>query len=431
MFHPAIGLYPGSQSASNVNMEAGDFDNTPAPSARPSLAVLRDSLDGRTVHLPEVPEIGRTGSFKHQLLKTSTSGPLIVDPDASAPPVLSRHSPPQPVRYDSIVPPQSHSENRPARVKEDVTPPKTPSPAVLPDLRGVSPDIPASERVCLDPTLHGKETHAHAHHPGLLKGADFCDYGAPTKDSGPVVASSGSRSPDELATPGYEGHSRAVKVRPAFNYQPMHDTTSGSVLRESQYGHIPSKVKPFDSRPPQVKSAEDGMTLLSSKLLHEDPDLITYQFPTSKLNMDLNVPTAKIRPYNHELIPEFVIHEFGLHENKVRPFAGAEPQQRVLNEAKRMEQVATAKRHLAVVPDRHSINHCNTYEAKTVLDQHPLSDDALGPDQTLIRRHTISVDEVHPVDVELARHSVGGCMPIASEMGVEGHKISQCPEFPV
>jgi hypothetical protein len=411
-------------------MEAGDFDNTPAPSARPSLAVLRDSVDGRTAHLPEVLEIGRTSSVKHHLLKTSASGPLIVDRDVSAPPVLSRYSPPQPRQYD-FTGPQSQSENRYAVVKEDNTPPKSPSPALLPNDRGVSPNIPASDRVCLDPALHGKETHAHAHHPGLLEGADFCDSGAPTKDIGPVVSSSGSRSPDNHDTPRYEGHSRVVKVRPAFNYHPVHDPAFSGAAREFPYGHSPSKVMPFDSRPQHVKGSDDDIASPSSRLLYANSDLINYHFPTRNLNVEFNVPAAKIRPFDHKFIPDFVTHDFGLHESKVGSFEGAGSQQQALDKSKLVEYVPIAQPHDADAHGQHGIHECDKYTDKTALDEHSPSDDSLVIVQTPSNRHAIAVDDMYPIDIQLTPHPVAECSLTSPEMDVEGHEMSQCPEFSV
>ncbi|KAK0635648.1 hypothetical protein B0T17DRAFT_612479 [Bombardia bombarda] len=43
--------------------------------------------------------------------------------------------------------------------------------------------------VCIDPEMHSAESHAKFHHPGLLKGADFCDSGADDTSDAPIQLS--------------------------------------------------------------------------------------------------------------------------------------------------------------------------------------------------------------------------------------------------
>ncbi|KAK0719653.1 hypothetical protein B0H67DRAFT_642986 [Lasiosphaeris hirsuta] len=40
--------------------------------------------------------------------------------------------------------------------------------------------------VCIDPQIHSAESHAQVHHPGLLKGADFCDSGVEVASDSPI-----------------------------------------------------------------------------------------------------------------------------------------------------------------------------------------------------------------------------------------------------
>lgn len=390
MFSPLFG-YLESQPASANTMEAGDFDNTPAPSTRPSLAILRDQTDGEASR-PDNASLGRAASYKHHLLKTSASGPLLVDTDISAPPVLSRYSPPSPVRYDSSAP-QRQPENKPTNAKHGITPPQTTSPVVLPENRGVSPDIPASERVCLDPTLHVRDTHAHAHHPGLLKGADFCDTGAPTREIGPVLSSSGSTSSEPEDTRGYEGHSRIVKVRPAFNYHPMQDVANHSTANYPHYGHSVNKVQPFSSVSQSVRTAAPDSTTSGS----EDRESIRSQATGSGVMLSLSVPTTKVRPFNSDDTSRHVTHEFDLHESKVKPFVEIESIREVVKEDRPEEQVPPQ----------------------------------VQTDQDLTKQHTLSVDTKFPLDVAPDEHVIDSCAEHTTEINSEGHKASQCLEYPV
>ncbi|KAL6904914.1 major facilitator superfamily domain-containing protein [Trichoderma evansii] len=255
-----------------ADMEAGDSDHTPAPSARPSLTMLRPEESHKTADISEI-SVSKAAAFRHHLLKTSTSGPTLVDRDLPAPPVVSR-SPPI----------------------------KTPSQPSEPELenRGVIPSRPASalprlnslvhrqdkivssspirlidrERVNATPLLNydtHADTHADTHHPGLLEGADFCDYGisstgfrsliSSTEPSSPVsdismmsgemhrVLSSGDISVTEVTVPihRHKGHSIAVKVRPAFFYHPSHHPVNLRGQHGLNYSRSANKVQPFDS----------------------------------------------------------------------------------------------------------------------------------------------------------------------------------------
>ncbi|KAH8121470.1 major facilitator superfamily domain-containing protein, partial [Trichoderma asperelloides] len=252
-----------------ADMETGDFDHTPAPSARPSLTVLRTEESHEMTDISEI-SVNRAAAFRHHLLKTSTSGPTLVDRDLPAPPVVSR-SPPI----------------------------KTPSQPSKPELenRGVVPSRPASALPWLSFPIHQQDkivpsasirpidrervnaaslynynTHADTHQPGLLGGADFCDYVirsagsrsliSSTEPSSPVsdismisgemhqVLSSGDISVTEVTVPihRHKGHSIAVKVRPAFSYNPSHQPISLGGQRGLNYNRSANKVQPFDSR---------------------------------------------------------------------------------------------------------------------------------------------------------------------------------------
>ncbi|KAL7926228.1 major facilitator superfamily domain-containing protein [Trichoderma austrokoningii] len=252
-------------------MEAGDFDHTPAPSARPSLAMLRpQDSHHETADVSEVP-VGRAAAFRHHLLKTSASGPTLVDRDLPAPPVVSR-SPP--IKTPSL-PSKPELENRgavPSRPASALH--RLSSPVLLrPDkIVSSSPPIRPNDRESsVNATYpHNYDTHADTHHPGLLEGADFCDYGVQSTEyrslvsstqpsSSPVsdismmsgemhrVLSSGDISVTEVAVPihRHKGHSIAVKVRPAFSYYPPHHPTT---LGGLNYSRSANKVQTFDSR---------------------------------------------------------------------------------------------------------------------------------------------------------------------------------------
>lgn len=367
-------------------METGDLDNTPAPSVRPSLSILRKDKDD--VAQSNTSSLGRTSSYRHHLLKTSASGSLIVDKNLPVPPVLSRKSPPNvpkvqggtdKIEYED----QLHSP----RTAES---PEASSPVNLPDTGGMSPQIPASQRVCLDPSLHVRETHAHAHHPGLLPGSDFCDTGSASKESAHPWESPGPSSPtshDELLmqtgevhqilpdgkvlikevefpVPLNEGHSRAVKVRPAFNHHAAYyphtlgkapgidcqtdrnkvrpfdlnidESATPTISREEEESspQIPvsdftseiKSISEFDGQSASHETTNETPKVQLDTVLCKTADEEIFAFPpeASVLGQGFEVPVSKVRPFAGNPVAEHYSHEFHLDEGKVRPFSDLE-----------------------------------------------------------------------------------------------------------
>lgn len=161
--------------------------------------------------------------------------------------------------------------------------------------------------------LHRKQTHARAHHPGLLKGADFCDWGEATKESEHVELSSqlnslsseeysmrsgevhrlqpdGSVVVEEVSVPvgRTPGHSRALKVRPAFNF----DATRNAATLDDGFAlnHEPSrnKVRPFD--PEMEGSAVDSTKLPIRRPSGRVEDAV------EGLTRPRDIPISKVRP---------------------------------------------------------------------------------------------------------------------------------------
>ncbi|KAK4195156.1 hypothetical protein QBC40DRAFT_316949 [Triangularia verruculosa] len=166
------------------------------------------------------------------------------------------------------------------------TPVQKPLPAV-PETRRRPPDSAHGHssggiqgRVCIDPRLHPMESHAKLHHPGLLKGADFCDAGiecapvepveSPEKDKrlfpfGDLFDDSSDEEPPvigyrfrrltggdicrervDVSNHVHTGHSSAVKVRPAAGLT----TFSLAAHEQRQSYHGVSKVCALADIPP-------------------------------------------------------------------------------------------------------------------------------------------------------------------------------------
>lgn len=265
MFASHMGRDDAADTQSREEPSEGDFDQTPAPSARPSMAQIRADEDAVN---SDHSSHSKAVSTRSRSVRNLTGGTALVDTASNS---SAHHS-----RRASAVLPDSASERSKADHENQsatslrrasANPSTRSSASQSASNRGVSPSIPLADRICLDPTLHTRETHAHAHHPGLLRGADFCESGAPTTGQQQLWSSPGhtSSSSDNFSIksgrihqilPGGDkcttrvkvqvprpiGHSRAVKVRPIPEdytvYRPVTMTGDSSRLR--------NKAAPFD-----------------------------------------------------------------------------------------------------------------------------------------------------------------------------------------
>lgn len=290
-------------------MEVGDFDDTPAPSARPSQAALRSH------DLQSSDHTTQTESSKGHLftfLKTSTSGPMLFSRDGPSSPAPSQ-GPSASTPEQSQPSQKTGDENQTTSSVQSPTLSSPVSPERMASNRGTSPPIPTSDRICLDPMLHRKETHARAHHPGLLRGADFCDWGEAAKDSENIELLSQPNSPssggfsmrsgevhrlqpdgsvvvEQVSVPVERtpGHSRALKIRPAFNLNAARNIVNPEDEKKPTHEPFRNKVRPFD---PELEgktadSAKPTVRRLSGSM--EDP--------VEEISTPMDIPISKIRP---------------------------------------------------------------------------------------------------------------------------------------
>ncbi|KAL3305513.1 polyamine transport protein [Colletotrichum asianum] len=242
-FHPTktADLHPSPEAT-------GDFDNTPSPSLRPSMADM--SLKKPEQDVDSISS-ARSGVFRHALLKTGSGRPMVVDRDLPAPPVLSQQiNPDEPLEQ---VVKEKTPEEKGYEHKATASLPSRNYSQEGTSSATESDSSHSRERICVDPELHPDESHIKARHRGLLKGADFCDTGVPgqpvaqlpedededddesdpSKESEPTVilarvkrAMTGDdnclSTVEITLSPKVEGHSRARKVRPAFNTPTFH-----------------------------------------------------------------------------------------------------------------------------------------------------------------------------------------------------------------
>ncbi|KAL6815621.1 hypothetical protein GGI42DRAFT_348565 [Trichoderma sp. SZMC 28013] len=319
-------------------MEAGDFDQTPAPSCRPSLTTLRPDQDDTATEDTGFSAT-RAAAFRHHLPKTSTAGPALVQRDSPAPPVVSR-SPPLKTPSQSS---KSELENRDSSAVRNASAlPRQVSPVLLSEKMAYSSPIRLLDREYVDTPLHRGDTHAQVHHPGLLDGAGSCDNGiqspgsqsfiSSTQPSSPVsnestmsgemhrVLSSGDISVTEVTVPvnRHKGHSIAVKVRPAFSYYPTYHPVLLGNQRGLDYSRSANKAQPFDpltDNAETVPSDIDGINAVISKSELRDGD------DERGDDQELPFPTPKV----HASVPETPQEDDHNHHSpipKVGPYSG-------------------------------------------------------------------------------------------------------------
>ncbi|KAK3378271.1 hypothetical protein B0H63DRAFT_436818 [Podospora didyma] len=188
-----------------------------------------------------------------------------------------------------------------------------PSPSPSPDVMAENPLFSSrpfriQRLVCIDPEMHGAESHAEYHHPGLLKGADFCDSGVesapdtsmdePDKGWHLFPFGNSSRDPEEKPLIGrmyraltggdiceqlvdvsahkHYGHSSAVKVRPTIGIALLTEASHTGHDEVSKVG--PLARIPFFTYPQEVlelpqspKSKVDPVPLVDQTELEADP----------------------------------------------------------------------------------------------------------------------------------------------------------------
>lgn len=313
----------------------GDFDETPLPSLRPSMADM--SLKKVEDDVASSISAAKSGAFRHALLQTSSGRPNIIDKDLPVSPILSRQASKN--HRSDTQDDKGDYENRlkiaiPSRKYPYTQPHDNTFPFIesqpSESMSNINPSF-SRETVCVDPLLHPDESHIKAHHRGLLKGADFCDAGvqgqpiAQLPDASSSSSSSSSTSSEaavvharvrramtgddlclstvEVTVPKHDGHSHATKIRPAFNSPAFH-YPRGDQEQKSPIGV--SKVRPFD---PAKEHMLPERTILQSSAAADDNNGSLAAIPVSKVRPFTQEPPQLNRHAGHQLV------------SKVRPFS--------------------------------------------------------------------------------------------------------------
>lgn len=164
-----------------LEMETGDFDHTPAPSGRSSLELPRDGMDlprhyvDNQKYFDEPRQIQGSG-FRHHLLKTSASVPMIVEKDCPAPPVLSPVSEPEEMTFKPSNLAAEHEKQTSFSAEGFASAPGTPSPFMLPHDGQSLLSIPATDSIRLESLTQPESPDASMHSQECDDAAD--SYGA-------------------------------------------------------------------------------------------------------------------------------------------------------------------------------------------------------------------------------------------------------------
>ncbi|KAK0728636.1 hypothetical protein B0T26DRAFT_849158 [Lasiosphaeria miniovina] len=186
--------------------------------------------------------------------------------------------------------------------------------------------------VCIDPQMHSAESHAEIHHPGLLRGADFCDSGvemAPDisielPDKGWHLFPFGEKTLEpeaekptigriyrtltggdiceelvDVSAHKHFGHSSAVKVRPTIGVPSFTPPHRAEHLHDGHSGI--SKVREVPVSFYNVGPSKD----------------IIFSFPNIEAP-----PTISHVPYEHFLRS---VHQGHCATSKVQPYSGDDP----------------------------------------------------------------------------------------------------------
>jgi hypothetical protein len=308
----------------------GDFDETPAPSGKPSYA----SIVAKDEAQSSIASSTRSAGYRHALLKTSSAGPTFIEKDLPVPPILSRDTSgmsPKPKREG-----KKHAENAVSIPSRKSSSPFTqhhcPSPPMF--SRG-----PSESRENLGPQSHSSELKRKPKQPDRVKDAGVChpelpghpELHANLSERGSNPSSGNSSEPQiftgevyrtlpggglsistvEVTTRKHKGHGHDVKVRPAQdrhgNYQ--HTDTTGSHDHSTL-----SKVRSFD---PGL-----GQDELPKEILLASPTLQS----SGSIQEPSTIAASKVRPFA-EAGAGLTFHKGHKYQSKVRPSREAQEEE--------------------------------------------------------------------------------------------------------
>ncbi|KAK7220695.1 hypothetical protein V2G26_008698 [Clonostachys chloroleuca] len=438
-------------------MERGDFDNTPAPSTRPSLAVLRPEEDDTGLSIASSHQ-GST-SYRHHLLKTVTGGSFVADRNLPVPPILSSYSLPKSV-HAMIDGPKLERENQSFSVEQHIKAPAAPPPALIPGKYGDLPQTLKPERGVSSPPLTEMKQRALEHSRNRSRNTESSVDNTSTRDSVRRSSTVGRDSPvsDQVSIrsgeihqtradgstsitkvsvtiPRTQGHNPVVKVRPAFDQV--------SLFPEADKAHVDvprsvEKVGPFV--PELNKHSETSSTPSSQIRLYPiQPETPLQQSENiSEFNVENNPDLgtkkyeslSRVRPFDHTESKGCCSHEI---ENDARP---GEEAMRPIDQK---DQSSTPN---ILNNTEHALDECEITngeyqpQRKRVSGEHSIRKDETFPTENeigvhLIEEHGEEADFVNPTTKDSeAQHGVFQCNVFSTSMENRQHEWDICTTVP-
>ncbi|KAK7431692.1 hypothetical protein QQZ08_001629 [Neonectria magnoliae] len=247
MFSSFFSHTQAHQPHENIEIDAGDFDHTPAPSARSSLSLLRRKVEAAGVS--DETSATPVTSHRHHLLKALADSPIVVDKDFPVPPMLSPNS--TKIKLLQVQEERVRHKNKelfPPGMKPIIT--KATSPAILAEQEAFAPSVPAADRIRSSSLSNLHTTHASENLQSSSSATSVCDDGGserqlkrlwppPANCSPSLVDLTGDQSNNQILSQAVPHGS--VKVHPAFNYCLIRRQDS----RESRVRAV-NKVGPFN-----------------------------------------------------------------------------------------------------------------------------------------------------------------------------------------
>ncbi|PFH56273.1 hypothetical protein XA68_16787 [Ophiocordyceps unilateralis] len=317
-------------------MEAGDFDDTPAPSGRPSLSELRGHDQDGSARDASI----RASGPRHHLLKTSASGPIIIDGDEPPTPRAQQQvSKP----FQPLLPLPLSTRAPENKITTSPNPPSSPNSATehqaasLPSAGLLSDRAPNRPPRQPGPTTLNQSSQKEVTEPDKLEFLSS-DIQRPSSAETALLRPSATSSPvAELDHSSYHhGPSRVSKVRPA-NHYPAHHIVASREHKGIDYHSPRSKVGPFAFQPEEeheeIQFASGSSTAVSDAYdtrskdspLRIMVDSVLSQVPSfhgrSKVHPIAEDP-GKDRVDDRDASNHWAAtkHVFNLSASKVRPF---------------------------------------------------------------------------------------------------------------
>ncbi|KAK7403821.1 hypothetical protein QQX98_010418 [Neonectria punicea] len=308
MFSSFFSHTQAHQPHEKIEIDAGDFDHTPAPSARSSLSIRRGNVE---VGVSDETSATPATSHRHHLLKASADSPIVVDKDFPVPPMLSPKSTEKmkPLQVQERRVRHKNKESFPSGMKPIIT--KANSLVISAEEEAFAPSVPAADRTRSSSHSNLHAIHASKNLQSSSSATSVCGDGGSEQQLKLLWPPPINCPPNLVNLTRHQSNNQilshavpygSVKVRPAFNHCLIRRQDS----RELRVRAI-NKVGPFNLLEGEPASSashgdEDGNEpLLEFKFQNGKADVptkttwSTEQFDCNPIDQQPNGDVSKTR----------------------------------------------------------------------------------------------------------------------------------------